>query len=469
MGRGEKRQTSAGGESRQAPDASPIGTLARQFDVLPRHGLQRLLALEEPDAPLLVDEGEGAPTWYVQDAWRIFSPKTTGDGIGGRTVARFRVDAGGEAILSHDPFSGRLYAPFDLAAAYDAYVSETAAAATGRRSLSARQLNTFYRIKPLIPRRLQLGTRRLFVRWQGLPRFPAWPLDQSVVRLLHLYAFCVLFAQGKSAAPFRWFWPERHRAALALTHDVEGDEGLRLALELADLEEDLGFRSSFNLGGWYRVDPGLLRELTGRGFEIGVHGLRHDRSLFSSRAAFEAQQPALRELMQRLGAVGFRSPSTHRVLQWVGELPVEYDCSMPHSDPFEPQPGGCCSLWPFFIGGGVVELPYTLPQDHTLFTLLGHRTPDVWLEQAVRIEQEHGLIQCLTHPDPGYLGNARNRAMYAEFLRAMADRPQVWRALPREIAAWWRRRDLGEGEMEHGVVRVGKAPEEVTLEPPGSA
>ena len=59
--------------------------------------------------------------------------------------------------------------------------------------------------------------------------------------------------------------------------------------------------------------------------------------------------------------------------------------------------------------------------------------------------------------------------MYAEFLRAMADRPQVWRALPREIAAWWRLRDLGEGEMEHGVVRVGKAPEEVTLEPPGSA
>ena len=150
-------------------------------------------------------------------------------------------------------------------------------------------------------------------------------------------------------------------------------------------------------------------------------------------------------------------------------IPVEYDCSMPHSDPFEPQPGGCCSLWPFFIGGVVVELPYTLPQDHTLFTLLGHRTPDVWLEQAGRIEQEHGLIQCPTHPDPGYLGNARNRAMYAEFLRAMADRPQVWRALPREIAAWWRLRDLGEGEMEHGVVRVGKAPEEVTLEPPGSA
>jgi hypothetical protein len=465
MARGEKRQTSGADELREAPLAMPIETLARQFNALPRHGLQRLLALEEPEAPLLSDAGEGEPMWYLHDAWRIFSPKRTGDGIGGTTIARFRLDDGEEAMLSHDPSSGRVYAPFDLGAAYDAYVSEAAAAATGRRRLSARQLNTFYRLKRFIPRPLQLGIRRLFVRWQGVPEFPAWPLDQSVVRLLHLYAFCVLFAQGKSEAPFRWFWPGTHRAALALTHDVEGDEGLRLALELADLEEDLGFRSSFNLGGWYRVDPGLLRELTGRGFEVGVHGLRHDRSLFATRASFEEQQPALRELMEQLGAVGFRSPSTHRILNWIGELPVEYDCSMPHSDPFEPQPGGCCSLWPFFIGG-VVELPYTLPQDHTLFTLLGHRTPDVWVEQAMRIEQEHGLIQCLTHPDPGYLGNARNRAMYTEFLRAMADRSQVWRALPREIAAWWRLRDLGEGEVEHGVVRVGEVPEEVTLDPP---
>jgi hypothetical protein len=463
----EKPRTGAADETVVAAHAVPSEILARQFDLPPRHGLKRLLALEDAEAPLLVDQGDGAPAWYERDAWRVFSPRRAGGGIG-RTIARFRLDGGDEAILSHDPSSGRVYAPFDLAAAYVAYVSETAAAANDQRRLSARQLNAFYSIKRFIPRPLQLGIRRLLVRWQELPQFPEWPLDQSVVRLLRLYAFCVLYAQVKSEAPFRWFWPRRHRSALALTHDVEGEEGLRLAVEVADLEEELGFRSSFNFGAWYRVDPGLLRELTGRGFEIGVHGLRHDRSLFATRDSFEAQQPALRELMKRLGAVGFRSPSTHRIFNWLGELPVDYDCSMPHSDPFEPQPGGCCSLWPFFIGD-VVELPYTLPQDHTLFTLLGHQTPDVWLEQAGRIEQEHGLIECLTHPDPGYLGNTCNRAMYAEFLRAMAERPQIWRALPREIAAWWRLRDLGEGEIEHGVVRVGDVPEEVAFEPPGTA
>ena len=27
-----------------------------------------------------------------------------------------------------------------------------------------------------------------------------------------------------------------------------------------------------------------------------------------------------------------------------------------------------------------MELPYTLPQDYTLFTLLGHRSPELWLD-----------------------------------------------------------------------------------------
>ena len=92
------------------------------------------------------------------------------------------------------------------------------------------------------------------------------------------------------------------------------------------------------------------------------------------------------------------------------------------------------------LQGPLVELPYTLPQDHTLLTLLRHRTPDLWLEQAAAIERQHGLIQCVSHPDRGYMGDADKRAIYAEFLRGMADREGIWRALPRDVASWWRRR-----------------------------
>ena len=198
-----------------------------------------------------------------------------------------------------------------------------------------------------------------------------------------------------------------------------------------------------------------------------MHGITHDRSLFSSRAEFERQLPLLRDLADRLGAVGFRSPATHRVFDWLAELPVEYDCTIPHSDPYEPQPGGCCSLWPFFVGD-VVELPYTLPQDHTLLTLLRHRSAAVWIDTARAIEDRFGLVQCLTHPDPGYVGDADKRAIYEEFLRAMAGREHMWRALPRDVAAWWRQRDAGADgpDAAYGRVEAGPSPVEAVLTPP---
>jgi peptidoglycan/xylan/chitin deacetylase (PgdA/CDA1 family) len=428
-------------------------------------GIERLLQLDDPLAPQLDDRGDGPPIWFERDGWRVFAPATSWHDQAGDVVAAFSVADDGPASLCYDVASGRAHAPFDLAAAYDGYVSERWLETRPIRRLSQRQLDAFYRVKPLIPRKAQQYARRLLIRWQGLPEFPEWPLDLSVARLLRFYAFCTLLAQGRTEASFRWFWPGAFRSAVVLTHDVESKEGMRLAVALADLEEELGFRSSFNLGAWYEVDAGFLRELTSRGFEIGVHGLRHDRSLFASRASFEAQTERLGELIGRFEARGFRSPATHRVVRWLGELPVDYDCSVPHSDPFEPQPGGCCSLWPFFIGH-VVELPYTLPQDYSLFTLLRHETPEVWIEQAERIEAEYGLIQCVSHPDPGYLGHPRNRARYAEFLRAMAERPHVWKALPREVASWWRKRDSGVGEPTSATVRIGDDPDEVALVPP---
>ena len=233
---------------------------------------------------------------------------------------------------------------------------------------------------------------------------------------------------------------------MIFTHDVETGDGLRRALELADLEQERGFRSSFNVvAGDYPIDDGILRELADRGFEIGLHGLHHDRSLFSSRAEFERQLPALAEAAERFGSHGFRSPATHRVLEWLPELPALYDCTVPHSDRYEPQPGGCCSLWPYSIGR-IVELPWTLPQDHILFTLLRQRSAAVWLQQVQEIERRFGLIQCLSHPDRGYLGDADKRAHYVELLDALARTTCTLACAPargRRLVAPTRRRRRG--------------------------
>ncbi len=445
-----------------------------------RHPVERLLsAVDAPsvlanpggEGPAIVSpRGDGPMRRLRCGDWQLFARAHTEDSAQGQSFADFRLDDGRVLTARHDAANGQVHLPFDLGEAFENYVLERWSGQAAQRRVSSRQLDVFYRVKRLIPRGAQLAARRALIRWQGLPAFPQWPYDDSVHRLVRLYVQCAALASGRSRLSFRWFWPGRTRAALMLTHDVETEAGLRGAVRVANEEQERGLRSSFNVvGRWYPIDWGIVRELVDRGFEIGVHGVFHDRSMFSSREAFEAQQPALREAAESLGATGFRSPATHRVVDWLPELPVSYDCTVPHSDPYEPQPGGCCSPWPYFIEN-LVELPYTLPQDHTLFTLLRHRTPEAWIQQAERLERAHGLIQCLSHPDPGYLGDDRMFASYCGFLDAMAGRASLWKPLPRDIAAWWRERDAGgpvwQGSGTYGHAECDVVSGEVAFEPP---
>ena len=432
-----------------------------------RHPLERLLL---PLASPKLDEAPtraASPVWLRADRWSVFARPGLKVGANGVAIERFLQPDGRVLAAVWDGESGTTFVPFSLAEAHANLVSESWRVDGHRKwELTPRQFDFFYRVKRFIPRKTQLAARRMLIRRAGLPAFPRWPLDESLTRLLEFYARCVLLTTGADQASFRWFWPEGRQAAVVLTHDVETEQGLRLALELADLEEARGFRSSFNIvADWYPIDAGILRELRARGFELGVHGVHHDRSMFSSREAFENQKPAVRAAADLFEAQGFRSPATHRVFDWLGELPVAYDCSIPHSDPFEPQPGGCCSLWPFFIGD-LVELPYTLPQDHTLFTLLGHRSADLWLRLVGELKKRSGLIQSVTHPDPGYLGDADKRALYLDFLDALKHHDDLWITLPREVARWWRLRDASPDDKRVGLGVIRRTGEhEVALQP----
>jgi glycosyltransferase involved in cell wall biosynthesis/peptidoglycan/xylan/chitin deacetylase (PgdA/CDA1 family) len=451
-------------EGRSAPPRALAEPYAAQSP-LPR--LERLLR-PLVQADLDTAAGDGPATWLQAGEWKILARPRTVDNVAGDVIERFHLPSGRDLRAVRRP-DGTVYVPFDLDEAYQNYVTEAWRSSTHVRALSQRQLQIYYRVKRMLPRAFWLHARRAFISFGSPPAFPAWPLERAVEHLVRFAALCLLEASDADEASFAWFWPRHHSAALILTHDVESGAGLRRALELADLEEARGLRSSFNIvGEEYDIDPGITRELVERGFEIGLHGLRHDLSLFSSRAEFERQLPRLAAAARRLGAQGFRSPSTHRIADWLHELPVGYDCSVPHSDPYEPRPGGSCTLWPYLLGE-VVELPYTLPQDHTLFTLLRKRSVEPWLELLAQIEQRAGLIQCVSHPDPGYLGDADKRAIYAEFLDAVAARDQLWKPLPREVADWWRRRALRQTtapEQLLGRMRRGSAPDYAYLQPP---
>jgi hypothetical protein len=334
---------------------------------------------------------------------------------------------------------GSLLLPFDPDEVVTTFWSERYAAAgpDGARSrLRAAAMAAYYGVRPLMPRRLQITARRVYSRLQARQAFPRWPLETS----LHDFYDQVLgWASELAGRPVPWIapWPAGRRWALVLTHDVETAEGVRLIPELRSIEERTGNRSSWNLvPGRYRVDDDLVQELQGAGFEVGLHGLHHDgRDL--EPGELPGRLPEMRRWAERWGAVGFRSPATHRDWETMAALPFRYDSSSPDTDPYEPQPGGCCSLLPF-PNRELVELPITLPQDHTLFVILKARDGRAWLEKAAGIRDRGGMALIITHPD--YVVQAPIAEAYEELLASLADDDTVWRALPAQVADWWNRR-----------------------------
>jgi peptidoglycan/xylan/chitin deacetylase (PgdA/CDA1 family) len=330
-----------------------------------------------------------------------------------------------------------------------------------RAARSRRLLPLFYRAKPLIPRRAQMTARRTIARRQRTQhefggRFPRWPIEP----IIELQRETLLRERIRRAAdgrvPVLGAWPHGHRFAWILTHDVEGPRGLAQVERLLELERKHGVVSAwFLVADDYPVDDAVLDAIRGAIGEIGVHGLHHDGSLFRSRAHFEAQLPRVHERLRAWGAVGFRSPATHRNAAWMPELGAEYDSSFPDTHPFDAQPDGCCSIFPYFLGD-MVELPITLPQDHTLFELLRERDIGLWRRKVAYIVHRGGLVPVLVHPD--YALTSERLRHYDELLTLLRARGG-WHALPREVARWWRRRAELERRFAGGEIDARAAAE----------
>lgn len=299
----------------------------------------------------------------------------------------------------------------------------------------------YYHIKPYVPRGLRWLMRR--VRIPGIMKRHSgvWPIDEA-----------------SCAKPHDWQgWPEGRRFALVFTHDVESQTGVDRTRDLADLEMAFGFRSSFNFipEGPYS-DPvelrGWLRE---NGFEVGVHDLNHDGHLYESREGFSRKAKSINRYLGKWGAVGFRSGFMLRQLDWLHDLNVLYDMSTFDTDPFEPQPEGSHTIFPFHVkppegvqGPGYVELSYTLPQDSTLFLLLREKTPEIWQRKLDWIAAHGGLALVNIHPDyidftgrgnPSETYPSRLLQEFMEYIHAR-HAGMYWNPLARELALWFRSR-----------------------------
>lgn len=371
----------------------------------------------DPAVPaMLAREGRG---------WR---PAESIRAAGGHRVAAVWRDTDGNVFLPFDP--GEVMRLFWSERYRDIGRSATAA------SCRAAALRGYYLARPALPRPLQLALRRLFTRVQAASAFPEWPAEDSL-HDFYGWLFAVIADLAGGPVPFLGLWPGGRSWALVLTHDVETAAGYRDMELLRAPERARGYRSSWNLvGARYQVDDETVRSLREEGCEIGVHGLLHDGRDLAGRI-LDQRLPAMWEHASRWSAVGFRSPATHRDWDLMHRLGFDYDSSYTDTDPYEPQPGGCCTFFPYF-NRDTVELPITLPQDHTLFTILQQVDAALWLRKAEHIRDRGGMVLALTHPD--YAHDQRQAEGYQTLLDAFAGDESAWRALPREVAAWWRRR-----------------------------
>lgn len=303
----------------------------------------------------------------------------------------------------------------------------------------------YYVLKPVLPRSLTRRLRRLHGGATADDFALGWPLEERWTGFLRAVLAGVAAGRKLPRVRFVHPWPDGFRWALVLTHDVETAEGVERVPMVAELEERLGMRSSFNfVPDRYRVPPELLGDLRRRGFEVGVHDWNHDGKLFNSRSRFERRARAINRQLQTWRASGFRAALTLRQPDWMQHLDIDYDLSFFDTDPFEPMPGGTMSIWPFRVGR-FVELPYTLVQDYTLSAVLAERTCDVWTEKASHIAANWGMALLNTHPD--YLGREVDLSIYVSFLEAMREHDDCWFALPGEVATWWRtRQQAGYGD-----------------------
>jgi peptidoglycan/xylan/chitin deacetylase (PgdA/CDA1 family) len=247
-------------------------------------------------------------------------------------------------------------------------------------------------------------------------------------------------------------WPQGKQFALVLTHDVDTRIGVTRCQALADIDKRFGFRSSFNFcGKEYPLNKSIREELVKQGFEIGLHGLKHKGNFFRSERYFFNKLSEANRILREWQCVGFRAPSMYHNLSLAVHLDIQYDSSTFDVDPFEPQSDGVETIFPFWVPSsttdrGYVEMPYTLPQDFTVFIMLQETNIDIWKKKLDWIAEKGGMALLNTHPDYMRFNGEKPSwreypaGYYEDLLEYINQKYKglYWHDLPRDVASFWK-------------------------------
>ena len=327
----------------------------------------------------------------------------------------------------------------------------------GTQPVSRKALRfAYYSLRPLFSVPFRRHIQKAYLRgWDNRP-FPHWPVDSTVEDILERCLAMGMKACGVTELPFIWFWPEGKSGCALMTHDVETTLGRDFSAKLMDINDEYHIKASFQVvpEKRYSVPESYLSSIRDRGFEVGVQDLNHDGHLYSKRDEFLRRAELIRSYRKRFGATGFRAAILYRNLDWLPELDFSYDMSVPNVAHLDPQSGGCCTLFPYFIGN-TLEIPVTTTQDYSLFHIIGEYSLDLWKEQARLILGKHGLMNFIVHPD--YIVDDKPQKTYRDLLAHLSELRatlNVWIPLPHQVDEWWRARGQMQLVDDGGTWRV---------------
>ncbi|MFQ5586794.1 MAG: hypothetical protein ACE5GF_08250 [Thermodesulfobacteriota bacterium] len=277
-------------------------------------------------------------------------------------------------------------------------------------------------------------------RLQKFPSFPTEPaLDQMRRTIWEAAATVVKIKLNKR--PYHG----GKRGCLLLTHDIETSEGLRNVEHMRAIERSFDYPSSWSIiSKRYTTNDTLLISLIDEGCEIISHGYLHDGRI-----------PYLRrgEILKRLehlfivkpwlkGKVnGYRSGqlvTSPRLFRCVAQR-FKYDLSLPDTEKNGPYgTRGCCSIYPFYHGANILEIPLTVPQDY--FYLHIHRYTkerilNLWERKIDYIEKNNGVAVLLLHPDNYLSGNEEMLTIYRSLLHFISSR-DLWVTTPGALTTY---------------------------------
>jgi peptidoglycan/xylan/chitin deacetylase (PgdA/CDA1 family) len=299
---------------------------------------------------------------------------------------------------------------------------------TNRAPTSSRLPFSYQKIFPNLRSLVASGIgrvkRRQVKKWAN---FPEWPLDLTADFLQDL--------SGEKICSF-----SDGRTPVVLSHDLDSLEGLQNAVRyFLDIEEAVGARSvNFIVPCGWKIDHDLLRELSQRGHEVGIHGYDHSNvTPFAPADERKKRLAAARPLIEGYQVRGYRAPSLLRTKELLSDLvPLyRYDSSIPTSGGMFPVPNnGCASARPFQLDG-IAEIPLTMPRDGSL-RFLGHSPAEIlkiWIESAESIARSGGIVMLLTHCERRFSGNKAMLKAYSDFLHYIANSKNYYWSTPEEI------------------------------------